>query len=130
CSSSTLGFIPASLASPDGPLSTTVGDFNGDGKQDIASANRNTSNVSVRLGDGAGGFGGKTDFDTGTQPQSLTVGDFNGDGRADIATANSPSNTVSVLPGDGAGGFGAKTDFPVGANPFSLATGDFNGDGR
>ena len=67
------------------------------------------------LGNGAGGFGAKTDFAVGTNPRSVAVGDFNGDARPDLAVANVSSDTVSVLLGNGAGGFGAKTDFAVGS---------------
>src|SRR6266705_3213473 len=69
---------------------------------------------SVLLGNGAGGFGAKTDFATGTNPYSLAIGDLNGDAKPDLAVANLNSNTVSVLLGNGAGGFGAKTDFATG----------------
>ncbi len=82
------------------------------------------------LGNGAGGFGAKTDFATGTVPISVAIGDLNGDGKPDLAVANSNSSTVSVLLGNGAGGFGAKTDFATGTNPHSVAIGDVNGDGK
>ena len=39
------------------PYSVAVGDFNGDGKQDLATANYNSNNVSILLGNGLGGFG-------------------------------------------------------------------------
>ena len=111
-------------------VSVSVGDFNGDGKLDLAFANQNLNAVSVLLGDGKGGFGLKTDFPTGVNPFSIVTGDFNGDGKLDLAVANEADNTVSVLLGDGLGGFGAKTDFPLGHAPFSVALGDFNGDGK
>src|SRR5262249_50660641 len=44
------------------PQQVAVGDFNGDGKQDLVTANESTLDVSVLLGDGKGGFGDKTDF--------------------------------------------------------------------
>ena len=47
-----------------GPYSVAVGDFNGDGKPDLATANFLNS-VSVLLGDGAGGFGNRADFGAG-----------------------------------------------------------------
>ncbi|WP_375443160.1 DUF4114 domain-containing protein, partial [uncultured Nostoc sp.] len=75
----------------------TVGDFNGDGKLDLAAANLNSNNVSVLLGNGTGGFGTATNFSVGTAPRSVTVGDFNGDGKLDLAAANLTSNNVSVL---------------------------------
>ena len=112
------------------PYSGTTGDFNGDGKLDLATANGNSNNVSVLLGDGSGGFGTATNFSVGSNPYSVTTGDFNGDGKLDLATANRNSNNVSVLLGDGSGGFGTATNFSVGNYPLSVTIGDFNGDGK
>ncbi|MCA2642153.1 FG-GAP-like repeat-containing protein, partial [Microcystis sp. M087S2] len=112
------------------PISVTVGDFNGDGKSDLAVANYNSNNVSVLLGTGTGSFGAATNFTVGTGPISVTVGDFNGDGKSDLAVANRYSNNVSVLLGTGTGSFGTATNFSVGINPRSVTVGDFNGDGK
>ena len=43
-----------------------MGDFNGDGKQDLAVANVSSNNVSILLGDGAGSFSAATNFGSGT----------------------------------------------------------------
>jgi hypothetical protein len=112
------------------PFSVAVGDFNGDGKQDLAVTNLD-SNLSVLLGDGAAGFGPATPFAVGAAPFSVAVGDFNGDGRQDLATANAGSANVSVMLGKGDGGFDVVvTPLGVGTMPFSVAVGDFNGDGN
>src|SRR5581483_1210042 len=110
------------------PRSVAVGDFNGDGKQDLSIAN--TGNVSILLGDGAGHFSVATPFAVGDAPYSVAVGDFNGDGKQDLAVANAFSDNVSVLLGDGAGNFSAPANFGVGNDPLSVAVGDFNGDGH
>src|SRR5713101_2887005 len=47
------------------PFSVAVGDFNGDGKLDLAVANFSGDTVSILLGAGTGTFGLKTDFGTG-----------------------------------------------------------------
>nr|WP_292737310.1 DUF4347 domain-containing protein [Nostoc sp. JL31] len=79
------------------PQSVIVGDFNGDGKLDLATANVTSNNVSVLLGLGTGGFATATNFSVGTGPRSVTVADFNGDGKLDLAAGNTTSNTISVL---------------------------------
>ena len=112
------------------PYSVTVGDFNGDGKSDLAVANFYNNNVSVLLGTGTGSFGTATNFSVGAGPLSVTVGDFNGDGKSDLAVANRYGNNVSVLLGTGTGSFGPATNFSVGGGPFSVTVGDFNGDGK
>ena len=94
-----------------------IGDFNNDGKQDIASANYGSNNVSIRLGDGAGNFSGTTDVIVGTNPHSVAIGDFNNDGNQDFAAANAISNNVSIRLGDGAGNFSGTTN--VGSWQFS-----------
>jgi hypothetical protein len=119
-----------SFALGAGPVSVAVGDFNGDGKPDLAVVNSNSNTVSVLLGTGSGGFGPRTDFAVGGFPLAVAVGDFNGDGKPDLAVANAGSNSVSVLLGNGSGGFGAATNFAVAAGPRSVAVGDFNGDGK
>ena len=96
------------------PDSVAVGDFNGDGKQDLAVANQGSNNVSILLGDGAGSFGSATNFGAGNTPFSVAVGDFNGDGKQDLAVANVSSNNVSILLGNGAGSFGSATNFGSG----------------
>jgi hypothetical protein len=113
-----------------GPVAVAVGDFNGDGAQDLVTANVKGNSISVLLGDGHGGFAAKTDFATGHGPGDIAVGDFDGDGVPDLVTANRDAKTVSVLLGTGSGGFAAKADFATGQYPCAIAVGDFNGDGK
>ena len=114
------------------PPSVAVGDFNSDGKRDLAVANFGSDNVSILLGDGAGNFSGPTNFFVGTTsfPISVAVGDFNGDDKQDLALANYSSSNLSILLGDGAGHFSGPTHFTADTRPYSVAVGDFNGDGK
>ena len=52
------------------PYSVAVGDFNGDGRPDLAVANQSGNNVSILLGTGSGSFGPATNFAVGTNPKS------------------------------------------------------------
>jgi len=105
-----------------------AGDFNGDGKLDLATANGHT--VSILLGNGDGTFAAPTDFTTGTAAERIAVGDFNGDGKLDLVTANPQGNNISILLGKGAGVFGSHVDFATGLKPTMVVVGDFNGDGK
>jgi len=77
-----------------------LGDFNGDGRLDLAVANTNDNTVSILLGNGDGTFQPQVIYATGSSPSSVAVGDFNGDGKLDLAITNSSSNTVSLLLGE------------------------------
>ena len=121
---------PRTSAVGTSPRSVTVGDFNGDGRLDLATANGSARHVSILLGQGDGTFQAAQDFGGGSEPVSVTVGDFNGDGRLDLATANVVADSVSILLGQGDGTFGAPRTLAVGAFPGSVTVGDFNGDGR
>ena len=77
-----------------------------------------SNTVSIRLGDGLGGFSGSTDVSVGSSPSSVAIGDFNGDGKQDLAVANYSSNTVSIRLGDGLGGFSGSTEVSVGSESY------------
>src|SRR3982074_263030 len=72
------------------PFSVAVGDFNGDGKPDLAVADGN--GVSILLGNGDDTSSVPTDYPAGSSAASVAVGDFNGDGKSDLAVANELSN--------------------------------------
>jgi len=110
--------------------SVAVGDFNGDGKLDLAVANSGSNNVSILLGKGDGTFQAAVNYATGTEPFSVAVADFNGDGKLDLVVANEGSNNVSILLGNGDGTFQAAVDYGAGTYPDAVAVGDFNGDGK
>ena len=79
----TPSFAPAqNFGVGDGPTSIATGDFNSDGKPDLATANNLSDNVSVFLGNGTGGFGAAANFGAGNGPRSVTAGDFNADGKS------------------------------------------------
>jgi VCBS repeat protein/List-Bact-rpt repeat protein len=99
-----------------------VGDFNGDGKPDIAVVG---STLSVLLGNGDGTFQPRIDTAISSGTNSVVFGDFNGDGKADAAVSD-PSG-VSVLIGKGDGTFAAEVDHAA-APHNSLVVADFNGD--
>ncbi len=125
-------FLTGSQGVLDWPQAIATGDFNNDGKVDLAVTNTGTSTVGILLGDGAGGFGPATVSDTGgAWPQGIGVGDFNGDGNADIVVANHDSNNLAFLYCDGAGGFLSTPQVPTapGTGTQGLVVADFNGDG-
>ncbi|XUM03101.1 FG-GAP-like repeat-containing protein [Streptomyces venezuelae ATCC 10712] len=114
------------------PTDAVVGDFDEDGKPDLATSNTNTHNVSVVAGHGDGTFGAATQFalGAGTGPQGVAAADLDADGHLDLVTANTANSTLSVLVGDGHGGFGAPSTIPAGVtlpSELKLADVDENG---
>ncbi len=112
------------------PVSIVAGDFNGDGRLDLAVANIGSDMVSVLLGNGDGTFQPQVTYAVGSGPDSIVAGDFNGDGRLDLAVANWNDGTVSVLLGNGDGTFQPQVTYAVGSGPDAIVAGDFTGDGH
>ena len=118
-----------SMGTGSRPHSLVTGDFNQDGKLDLAVADYGANNVGIRLGAGDGTFPTMATYPAGTGPHSIRTADLNGDGKLDLATVNDQSETASILLGNGDGTFAARTDYPVGKVPKGVAIGDVDGDG-
>src|SRR5205807_2404331 len=79
-----------------GPAGMAVGDFNRDGKPDLAVANRYSGNV--LLGNGNGTFQSPVGYAANLLvPIPVAVGDFNRDGFPDLVVGDAGAGTVSVL---------------------------------
>jgi hypothetical protein len=103
-----------------------IGDFNGDGKPDLAIFGTDDK-VYEFLNKGGGGFQLHTSFAIGTNQASVVVGDFNHDGHMDFAFQN--GLTLNVWFGDGNAGFTAGPSTTVSIAGY-LLLGDFDGDGK
>jgi len=132
------GPVSANGTAPASAYMPAVGDFNGDGKLDIAATGGGydyTANlVTILLGNGDGTFSlaQNSTFATGSNPWAIVAADFNGDGKLDLAVVNYDSNSATILLGNGDGTFTPAPGSPVtvGLNPAALAVGDFNSDGK
>jgi hypothetical protein len=114
--------------------SVVVGDFNNDGRLDVAVANSGTDNIGVFFGNGNGIFSSQTTFSTGngSQPYALAIGDFNNDNQLDIAIANLGNNNFGVLLGCVNGTFFSQLTYSTGdgSQPHFIAVAEFNNDSR
>ncbi len=122
-----------------GVTDVAVGDFNGDGKPDVAVTNGGT-NVSVLTGSGSGTLKAAVTFGTNFGASGVAAVDLNGDGKADIVTANNgdpfgiPIPTISVLLSNGKSLFASRTDYSVGSGTDNgaysgIAAADLTGNG-
>jgi hypothetical protein len=131
-------FTPASgspISVGNFPEAVKIGDFNGDGLQDLVVANAKDNTVSILLGHGDGTFTQATGspVTVGAFPFFLAVADFDGNGTADVATSNEADDTISILLGNGDGTFTQASGSPVPSgnyNPGGIVAADFNGDGK
>jgi uncharacterized protein (TIGR03437 family) len=123
-----------------GPYWLVAGDFNKDGKLDLAIANKgdpaygtDNGGVLVFLGQGNGSFQNPTNYPAGINPNFITAADVNGDNVPDLIVATrAPSfaYNVDVLLGNGNGTFGSTATFTTSYGPAWIAVADLNGDGK
>jgi hypothetical protein len=113
------------------PQGIVSGDFNCDGKADLAIANTGADTVNLLTGNGNGTFQPAASLTVHHHPVSIVTADFNQDGKPDIAVVNSQSGDVSILIANSCSGFLPAVNYSLGAgtNPVSLVVADFNGDG-
>ena len=114
----------------DPPTVLVTGDFNGDGKIDVAVTGR--SGVTTLPGNGDGTLGTAVTYPLTNAPNLLAISDFNQDGKLDLVAAGACGDTcgfVTVLLGNGDGSFQTGTDFSAGGVPSEFTIADLNGDG-
>ena len=116
-------------------VSLTKGDFNGDGKPDLAVA-QNNAKITVLLNNGTGGLVVGASYDLPANPTEIVAADLNGDGKQDLIVANnvsfiSETAGISVFNGIGNGTFAALVNYKTtGLSDQRLTVDDFNGDGK
>jgi hypothetical protein len=131
-------FAGSFFASGSGAQEFASGDFNGDGKPDLAITNYSTADIGVLMGNGDGTFqvptSEKASTALNTYPLLIGVGDFTGDGKLDIMTSVRATNgnqpdLINLLAGNGDGTFQPAMNLLTIFNPISkMLVGDFNND--
>lgn len=111
------------------PTGATAGDFNGDGKPDLAITD-SSGTVGVLLNTGVG-FQPPSSFPSGgSGTNGIAAADFNQDGKLDLAVTNAVSGTTVVFLGLGDGTFQLAGTYPTGSAPSQVVAGDVNSDGK
>jgi len=115
-----------SLGDIDNPQPPVIGDFNRDGKLDVAVVDNVTNSVWVYLGSGNGKFAAPVKYSTPNSAVAVTAVDLNRDGKLDLVT-----DGITILQGNGDGTFTVGSDYQPSAGVYlNPVAGDFNNDGQ
>ncbi|MFH1620538.1 MAG: FG-GAP-like repeat-containing protein, partial [Patescibacteria group bacterium] len=85
------------------PRLVFAADLDGDGDDDLATANYSSNSVSILVNNGDGTFVAAVNYAVGNRPATVFAADLDGDGDNDLAVANYYSDNVSVLLNNGDG---------------------------
>jgi hypothetical protein len=118
-------FLPAGLI----PKGIAAGDFDGDGKADLAVADHGLKKLLLFRNLGGMAFAAWTQLTCGVGTSDVVAADLDGDGDVDLAEVNEDGTLLYFL-NDGHGAFGGSHLLTIGALAQSIAAADFNGDGR
>ncbi|TAE32796.1 MAG: VCBS repeat-containing protein, partial [Candidatus Kapaibacterium sp.] len=113
-------------------FTTTLGDFDGNGTLDAATANNAGNSTSVLYGTGVGTFNNQvapSPYTLSAIPYTGATGDFNNDGRADLAFGHFTAAAVRVMLSIGAT-FNPSVNYPTNGANGRITVADFNGDGN
>ncbi len=128
CSTFTFNSVPSPIAGSSF-YSVAQGDFDVDGKADLALVNDSLGTVSVFFGNGDGTFQPEVSYPAGgSAPVFVTTGDFDGDSDPDLTVVNSDGNVAILLSDGPARTFQPAAPYPGLGLPISVALGDFDGD--
>jgi hypothetical protein len=115
----------------DGVRGLAVIDMDGDGWDDIATANRIGDNISLLNNDGTGSFLPPVNIDTGfSQETGIGAADLNNDGYIDLIVGAHESEVIVTLLNDGTGNFTVTDNESTNGRPWMIALGDVNNDGH
>ncbi|MFG0285307.1 MAG: DUF1028 domain-containing protein [Phycisphaerales bacterium JB039] len=114
------------------PLTNATGDFDNDGKIDIAAVAADSSDVSLLFNQTpdcapVSIFEQYVTTPAGAPGREIVAADVTGDGALDLIVANDAIDQITILAGDGAGAFGAPRPIPVGDNPRRIVVDDLDG---
>jgi hypothetical protein len=113
------------------PQAVAVGDFNKDGRPDLAYPRPVTGHALVKLAHPTTPriFLTATSFQVGTKPTGIATADVNGDGNLDLLVASQDTGTVAFLAGNGNGTFqAAQTVTLAGTSPRKVLATHLDGD--
>jgi hypothetical protein len=117
------------------PYWLAVGDFNEDGKSDLAvveSIGGGVGTLQIFLGEGNGKFITGASYNLGVSSTAVAAADFDGDGHLDLAATNEAGykagGSVMVFFGTGKGTFKKPLTYKIADSPWAVAAGDLNGD--
>ncbi|MBL9002727.1 MAG: VCBS repeat-containing protein [Myxococcales bacterium] len=92
------GFLPSTKIVDVGAYlaALSVGDYNGDGRPDVAAANQIGNSISILFGFGTGLFALAVNVTYGCSLNAIYAGDFNGDMKPDLAIVSLNDNNASI----------------------------------
>ena len=121
-----------SLDTGESPFYTATGDFNGDGRTDVAVASALTNTIEVYITTANGVLGPSVTVPAGGDiavwTDAIDVGDFDGDGRDDLAVISFNDRRLTVIRSNGDGTFANGVNHTVAREPQDVVSADIDND--
>lgn len=109
--------------------SYALGDFDGDGRQDLAVADARSAQVQIYLQRGDGGFGLATGYPTLPDVGSLATGDLDNDGRDELYLVSKVEGTLGMSEMSDEGRLSYPRPLATSGTPLAVVAGDLGGKG-